>query len=72
MEPRGYLVLELDLQGRMDSVVLQEDHEAVSGADAVPEVWNPSPSPGCSLPSADPTLLSLEASWRLPHSWALT
>lgn len=66
MQPSGHLAQQLDLQGHAGAVGLREDHDAISGADAVPEVWKLSACLGCSVASANLTLLSLEASWRLP------
>lgn len=55
MELSGYLVQQLDLQGHTGAVGLWEEHNAISGPGAMPGVWNPSPSPGCSQPSCDLT-----------------
>lgn len=55
MEPSGHFVQQLCLPGYVGCVRLQEDHNGVSGADAVPGVWKPSASPGCSEPSTELT-----------------
>lgn len=65
MQPSGHLAQQFDL-GNAGAVGLWEDHDAVSGADAVPGLWKLSAKLGCSVPSANLPLLSLEASWQLP------
>lgn len=55
VQPSGYLVQQLHLQGRAGAVGLREDPHAISEAEAVPGVWKPSASPPCSEPSTDLT-----------------
>ncbi|XP_059692958.1 centrosome-associated protein CEP250-like [Haemorhous mexicanus] len=66
MQPSGHLIQQFDLQEYADAVGTWDDHNAISVADAVPHVWKPSASLGCSVPSTNLTVLSLKASWRLP------